>query len=295
MATTQARRWCFTLNNYTDDECSVFEQLEVKSIIIGKEVGENNTPHLQGYIKFNTPKRLAALKKINKRAHWEKARGTDQDNYKYCSKENVWLERGVFESGEQGGGASQLKLALSCWDKKFNEMSEDEQCAYIRWEKQVERYRTLKWNNENESKMKERYQNAILKEWQQELVDRTDGEVNPRKVYWYVDSKGNNGKSYIADYLRVMKGAIKFENGKSSDIAYIYKNERIVIFDLSRTQEQYFNYGIIENFKNGYLFSPKYESCVKNFDVPHVIVFSNFEPDLNKLSEDRWAIKRFNN
>ena len=66
-----------------------------------------------------------------------------------------------------------------------------------------------------------------------------------------------------------------------------------MIFDLSRTQEGFFNYSIIENFKNGYLFSPKYESCVKHFDVPHVIIFSNFEPEQAKLSEDRWDIHRF--
>lgn len=87
-----AKMWCFTLNNYTDDEfLHIKNSLSSDSSnkwIIGKETGESGTPHLQGYCNFNKKTRLTALKKINTRIHWEKCKGSEDQNIKYCSKDN---------------------------------------------------------------------------------------------------------------------------------------------------------------------------------------------------------------
>jgi len=87
---TRSRRWCFTLNNYTLEEKSHISALFQNSVyfIQGEEVGAEGTPHLQGYVEFKHQKTLSALKKINKRIHWEIARGNRDQNIKYCSKEN---------------------------------------------------------------------------------------------------------------------------------------------------------------------------------------------------------------
>ncbi len=85
-------------------------------------------------------------------------------------------------------------------------------------------------------------------------------------------------------------GCVKFENGKSADIKYGYNGERVVIFDYSRSQEDSINYQVLEDLKNGIFFSPKYQSAMKVFEIPHVIVFANFEPKREKLSADRWAV-----
>jgi hypothetical protein len=88
-------RWCFTLNNYTEKE---YEEIVSALIackytyIIGKEVGEQGTPHLQGYFETDTRVRPSSLKLSHKRTHFEKARGTDLENYKYCSKENKFID-----------------------------------------------------------------------------------------------------------------------------------------------------------------------------------------------------------
>jgi hypothetical protein len=117
---------------------------------------------------------------------------------------------------------------------------------------------------------------------------------DPRKFFWYHDYKGDTGKSWFARYLMAIHKASIFTNGKMAHIAFDYKLEPIVIFDLSRTQADKIDhiYSLIENFKNGIMFSPKYESGTRIFAPPHVIVFSNFIPDIldrgNKLSADRW-------
>jgi len=42
-----AKHWCFTINNYTAEEATP-DTSQFFYLVIGKEVGENNTPHLQG-------------------------------------------------------------------------------------------------------------------------------------------------------------------------------------------------------------------------------------------------------
>jgi hypothetical protein len=88
-----SKKWCFTLNNYSVEEKNSISKLCLDNIgIIGDEVGDEGTPHLQGYIKFNKAIRLTALKKINNRIHWEKSKGTDKENFLYCSKDNNFIQ-----------------------------------------------------------------------------------------------------------------------------------------------------------------------------------------------------------
>ena len=78
---------------------------------------------------------------------------------------------------------------------------------------------------------------------------------------------------------------------KRTDIKYAYTGQKVVIFDLTRSQEDHFNYEVMESLKNGIFFSSKYESKMKIYPSPHVIVFSNWAPQLNKMSPDRWDLQ----
>lgn len=267
--------------------------LDVNSIIVGKEVGENGTPHLQGFIKFKKPMRLTSVKKILDRAHWEPAKGNDQQNLKYCSKQEVCLKKGVFSSGERGGGSATMALALQVKDKEYEDMSLIERVAYLKHERFLIRDKCLIRSATHKKRMRKYFGTVVLRAWQQELVKYCEGEPDERKIRWYYDPAGNNGKSFMTDYLTYMCDAKWFENGKQADIAFSYDEERIVIFDLSRSHENYINYMAIESFKNGRIWSGKYESCGKGFQKPHVIVFSNFYPDTTKLTEDRYYIIEF--
>lgn len=92
-----SKRWCFTLNNFTEEQVSsivpIFSKF-CKIAFFAKETGESGTEHLQGYVEFSIKQRPLnihlGLKAYG--CHWEKARGNLADNIKYCSKEGkfVW-------------------------------------------------------------------------------------------------------------------------------------------------------------------------------------------------------------
>lgn len=79
----QGKYWMFTINNYTDMDIKLMNAWaeQALSICVTKEVGENGTPHLQGFIGFKGNKRLKALKKLHSRAHWELTRSKDAAMY----------------------------------------------------------------------------------------------------------------------------------------------------------------------------------------------------------------------
>ena len=84
-------------------------------------------------------------------------------------------------------------------------------------------------------------------------------------------------------YLRV---------AKRDDIAHsIDENKRIFMFDIERASMEYLQYSILEQLKDGLVFSPKYDSRVKRIKSnAHVVVFCNEHPDPTKLSEDRYHV-----
>ena len=87
---TQSKRWCFTINNPTEED-HFWEDSEndeqIDFLVVQYEVGEQGTPHYQGFLILKRKNRLSWLKNnFNSRAHWEKTRGSDMQAYQYCVK-----------------------------------------------------------------------------------------------------------------------------------------------------------------------------------------------------------------
>lgn len=90
----RARRVVFTLNNWTNEEYEKIKYLantQTQYFCIGKEVGENNTPHLQGYLEFKNAIKFKTLKDVCNRLHLEKAKGNKIENFNYCSKDGNYI------------------------------------------------------------------------------------------------------------------------------------------------------------------------------------------------------------
>lgn len=90
------RNFCFTLNNYSEDEFQELLELPegFKYLVMGKEVGKEGTPHLQGYVQLKSSMRFGTLKKRFPRMHVEQAKGTWENNYSYCTKDGDFYEVG---------------------------------------------------------------------------------------------------------------------------------------------------------------------------------------------------------
>ncbi|ADD62465.1 replication-association protein [Chimpanzee stool avian-like circovirus Chimp17] len=129
------KRWCFTLNNFTDDEVQKVVSLqpdEVHYAIVGRETGAQGTPHLQGYLHLKKKKRLTSMKEFLPRAHWEVARGSDEDNEAYCSKEgDVILTLGIPAKGNRSdlsGAVAAVKAG-----RQMREIARDFSEVYVKY------------------------------------------------------------------------------------------------------------------------------------------------------------------
>lgn len=107
----QYKNWCFTCNNYSSFDENLFRALSYVYLVYGREVGDEGTPHLQGYVQFLRKLRLTGVKKLHGKAHWEVARGSAKQNRDYCTKSGDFFEDG-FAVPVFGGFSSMADRAL---------------------------------------------------------------------------------------------------------------------------------------------------------------------------------------
>lgn len=242
------KRWVLTLNNYTHDDWTKMESVFNKDCIkyiIAKEVGEQGTPHIQGFCHFQF--RTRAIEKykhtFSKPPHWEFAKGDDQEQVAYITKE--------------GGELKSKNLPMPVRVKVTEE-------NMYEWQKKV--LQTYKDHLQNEDE---------------------------RAVYWVKDSQGQRGKSALAKFMAVTHSVPWIRTGRAQDIAYLLAEDMPsagVILDLPRHQGNECCPLIIEQLKDGGMTSTKFKSKNILFNSFWVCIFSNYEPNYETLSRDRWRV-----
>ena len=139
-----------------------------------------------------------------------------------------------------------------------------------------------------------------LRPWQKDLM-KLMNEPTKRQVIWIKGRAGNEGKSWMQEYIqsyygtkRVVRLAAK---NKTSNIAQVLRKRQLATTDIfmfndarSKNQETV-NYEMLENIKDGQAEASKYNSEIIKFRTPNiVVVFSNENPERKELSSDRWNI-----
>lgn len=88
----QSRFWCFTYIIRDPDEVALLDErirLYTRGGVWQLEVGDENTPHIQGYVEFARTRRLAFVRShVSDEAHWEMRKGTREECVEYCTKED---------------------------------------------------------------------------------------------------------------------------------------------------------------------------------------------------------------
>lgn len=253
----RARIWAVTLNNPKEDDMTQWHRLleDCVKYVWQIEEGKEGTEHIQGHIVFKSARTWKSLCNKLPRAHIEKVRNVKASE-EYCQKMDT-------RKGEVHIKGFNKKIDLK---QKLLEIE----------------YSDVKW-----------------KPFQQKILDIIDGEVNKRTVYWFWGKKGNMGKSFLAKYICLKYGAI-IASGKTGDIfnqllSWRLANEDevqlpVVIIDNPRSEYGHINYAAIEQLKNGFIYSGKYEGGQVFGLSPHVIIFANNEPEYKELSEDRLVV-----
>ena len=137
------------------------------------------------------------------------------------------------------------------------------------------------------------YPNRKKQHWEEDLYKIVTKKPDPREIHWFVDEVGNTNKTLNAKQLVFHHGAYISTGGKANDIIFAYEGESIVVLNLVASLDKdttAYLYKVLESFKDGMFSSGKYASCNKMFPIPHVIVFSNDRPDMNKMKIARLIV-----
>ncbi len=281
----QGKVWEFTINNYTDEDIEWVQNLDkvTAAMVCTKEIcPTTGTPHLQGRVKFNGNQRFSGMKKKHAKWHFDLTIATKDWSYPVKVDSKVVV---LSPPEKKQGVRTDLKNALDTIKrvKRKRELLDDEDiqpviAKYARW---------VDIQYAHNHKFTEPF--IPRPGWQEDIWKLVDSQADKRTINWYWSDKGDIGKTTLA------KGIVDHKDGlvmplSYTDGCYLYSDERVCIFNIPRKTDIPIPYGLMENLKDGMIVSTKYHTEMKRFPSPHIIVFANCLPDIEKLSADRWNI-----
>jgi len=214
-------RIVFTLPNWTPEEYDHLTSLNVKWMILAKEVSPTTgTPHLQGALILNKQMRFSALKTfLGSRVNFRRMDGTPQDSVNYCSKEDP--QPFVIGSLPQQGKRNDL---LSAVEKV----------------KQGATLRDLAKDADNSSAVAVVKFSKGLTVLRSALAPKRD---SPPNVFWLYGSTGTGktrtaisvAKSFVSeDQIWMSSGTLRWFDG--------YDAQSVAVFDDFRNKDVNFNF-----------------------------------------------------
>lgn len=128
---SKCRNYVFTLNNYDAADEEKIQAWECRYLVYGREVAPSTgTPHLQGFVVWNSPRSLGGIKKLDARIHWEPA-VTCEKAIEYCKKDGEVFEKGDRPSTQRERGAAGGELEKMRW-KRIREAAEEGDWDFLR-------------------------------------------------------------------------------------------------------------------------------------------------------------------
>jgi len=316
----KSRRWCFTLNNCTPEEETLFKNIPCKCTVCGPETGVEGTPHLEGFVMFNAPKTTAALKTIHGTCHLPVAKKSSESTSNCCKKgeqtKAEWDEHhndgpnfGLNCAGCEAGDFPDQqgkRTDLDAVKEAIEGGTTDPRSLCKHHSNAFSRHRRLATEHAIDHKPNVELDTHPLRPWQQQAADILDGPMDQRKMAFAVDTEGNAGKSWFAECCRQLHphDAMVCAPGKKADMVHAASvhgfDPRVLILDVPRSKqtrkvvgdlkESALMHDFLEEMKNRFVFVTKCESHPWGFARPHVLATANSSPDLEAMSHDRHQI-----
>lgn len=302
---SRAKRWTFTLNNPTEEDEQRLGGIVSgglgEYLVYGRELApDTGTPHLQGYVIWSSAIRFTTCKnRLGGNCHVEVASRSPETNRNYCTKDGDYAEFGTCP--ERGGGQGRRNdlEEFYKWSDEFcasngrppstPEVARAHPAVYTKYPRVVPICRLRFEGPSLVGTDEEPFQ------WQQDLADELEGNPSQRSIIFYVDPEGNKGKSWFQRwyYGNHRENTQLLSVAKRDDLAHaISPSKSVFLFNVPRGAAEFLQYPILESLKDGWIFSPKYQSMTKFLNVrPHVVVFMNEDPDMEKLTNDRYDIR----
>lgn len=259
----RSRKWCFTLNNYSEEDIKNLESLYpemVSYIIFGKEIAPTTgTPHLQGFLYMKRAVSLATIKRniSSQTIHLEIARGSFAENIAYCSKEGSFIEKGKRPLDPEEKGEMEKRRWKDCRSAAQEGRWQDiEDELYVRYVKNLE------WIHKK---------CLIQKDF--------DGSGNLKnRNLWLYGSTGT-GKSYTAHRLAELMQAeiyLKMLNKWWDG----YTCQKIVLIEEIDPETGKFLASLMKKWCDKWAFTAECKGSVaKQIRPEYVIVCSNYPPE----------------
>lgn len=275
------KNYFITLNNYSEREIEQLKSIPSTYKVWGfEEAPTTGTKHIHAYIQLESKHRKSYIIDYLPRADVRPSLAKKPDQaVHYVKKCGTFEEQGTLK--KQGTNTNEIYdtiMACETWQDVLKIKGID---------------RRLKYAEQVFAQKKPKILEGVkLRKWQQQLLEELRKPADDRKIFYVVDEKGGNGKTFFANYLFRNEGAFYCRPSKGTDIAYMYNNEKIIVYDIPRSSdEQYINWGMIEQLKDGLVMSGKYASRMKWRDEKaHVVIMANVMPPHGVFSEDRLQI-----
>lgn len=137
-----------------------------------------------------------------------------------------------------------------------------------------------------------------LYDWEVAIVQLLTTKPDKRSIYWYWEPDGCKGKTTWQKYIFTHYEDVVVLSGKNADmkngiVNYYNTNSRlpkIVLINIPRSSKEYVSYTGLEEIKDMFFFSGKYEGGMVCGESPHLLVFSNDEPEYALMSSDRFIV-----
>lgn len=302
----QGRRFCFTLNNFTEEEDTTLRVPDTFQYIkFQHEIAPTTgTPHIQGYIETKK-KVMLTTKKHGKSTGFHAqpgcarmvalmCKGSAHANQNYVSKPggtNPHEDGEPMDAGAHGKAASaelwdQIKLSARAGD--FDAIPSK---TYLNIRRNLkDEHREYRTSNPRKRKIDA----LALRPHQAELYEKLMVRASKTgHIIVIVDPRGQSGKSHLAKYTEQMHPDIVQVlkvNTHQNMAKMMQEHKHIYFIDIGRTAGHKFEWDFAEDLADGHVSSGKYDVEDKHVEEPaHVVVLCNSYRE-DSLSVDRVTV-----